>query len=156
MSKPDDSTAVENATSGVDWGDRVTVKVSAGKFTSLSSVSVAGISFNRSVDDADVWTLKVVLPLEPDRDWADTLASIPQDRREALAEVYDPDGKLRTIGASLKIVVELPGEVGSQSTIPDKRRIAGSYKSNTATLIVPVDVIGQPYRSITWNVTWLQ
>ena len=153
---PSDPTAVENATSGVEWGDRVTVKASAGEFTSLSSVRVAGISFNRSVSDDGVGILNVVLPLKPDRPWARTLAPIPEDKRAALAEMYDPDGELRSIGASLMIVVTLPGDVVTQGTIPDKRGIEGSQKKDTATLIVPVDVIAPCYESISWHVTWQQ
>jgi hypothetical protein len=153
---PAEGAAVEGAVSGVTWKKRVSVNAAAGDFADPSRLKVADISFDWGVGDGGMGRLRVMVPLGADRRWVRTIAPIPEDQRSELAETFDPTGKIKTISASVRIVVELPRDVVSSGAAPAGRGITASHKKNTATLTVPVDLKAARDESAHWHITWQQ
>jgi hypothetical protein len=153
---PDQGFAVEGASSGVSWSRRVSVNASAGEFSDATALEVADIDFHWGVGDEGMGRLKVVVPLGSERRWVRTIAPITENQRTELAETFDPTGAVKTVGASVRIVVELPGNVVSSGAVPARGGTAASHKKNTATLTVPVDFKAPHREAIVWHITWQQ
>ena len=153
---PAEGAAVEGAASGVAWKRRVSVHAAAGEFADASLLTVSDIAFDWGVGDGGMAWLQVVVPLGADRRWVGIFAPIPEDQRSELAETFDPTGTVKTISASMRIVVELPRDVVSSGAVRVGRGIAASHKKNIATLAVPVDLTALHDESIVWHITWQQ
>lgn len=152
---PEPLGAAESAIRGALWSNRVSVNALAGAFDDVSQLAVAGITFSRAVHDG-CCTLEVVVPLGTNNKWAAVLAPLSETQRTELAQVIDPSGKTKSIGSSLKIIVELPGEVVSSGALPGSDGISASHKAKIATLTVPVGATVSYHDSVKWHMTWNQ
>lgn len=153
-SVPAEPSPVKRASQGTAWTQRVSVNASRGAFASVSALAVAGITFDADLSNDGMGRLEVVVPIGPKSRWIKTITPLSENQRTELAEVFDPTGKIESIGSSIRIVVELPGEVVFSGAFPTSGGVSSSHNDDTATLTVPVDTVVPGYGSVRWHITW--
>ncbi len=153
---PQEPTGIERGTVGATWSDRVTVTAAVGTFDSLTQLVVGGISFNHDVSASGMMTLSVVLPLGAETQWAKMISPMSPAQRGESARAFDRAGKIKSLGATLKMVIELPNEVVSTGVTPRLSGVSPSNKHNTAVLLIPVDTALEATGSLRWHLTWMQ
>ncbi len=155
VAAPDQAGAAERGSRGARWSDRVSVSAESGAFADLAQLAVADITFQRALD-RDMGLLDVIIPLGTHVQWVADLAPLAEADRTRLAGVFDPAGRARSIGASLRIEIELPGRIVSSGAMPGGQGIMASHEGTIATLNVPVGATVQYHDTVRWHVAWIQ
>lgn len=153
---PEEPTGIERGTVGATWSDRVTVTAATGTFETLSQLVVADISFSQVVSASGIVTLAVVLPLGAEAQWTKMISPMSQAQREESARAFDRDGKIKSLGSKLKLVIELPNDVVGNGVTPRLSGVSPSNKDNVAELLIPVDTALEATGSLQWLLTWIQ
>ncbi len=156
VAMPAEPNAIERASTGAAWSNRVNINVSTGQFTSISHLVVGEITFAADVTDQGMGHLEVVVPLGPDTRWMTTILPMSDQHRAGPAWPFDYTGKVKSLGSALKVVIELPSDIVASGVTTEIPGVSASSKKNTATLTVPVDADMPGGDSIRWHLTWTQ
>lgn len=156
VSVPDQRSGIEAGTVGATWSDRVTITAVSGSFAVLSQLVVGGISFDQNVSGSGMVSLDVVVPLGPEARWTKMISPMTPDQRVQSARAFDRDGRLKSLGSTFKMVIELPSDVVSTGVAPRLSGVFPSSRDNTVELLIPVDTALAETGSLRWSVTWLK
>ncbi len=151
---PGEPKAVEQACGGTQWSNRIKITSTIGEFASIADLNVAGITFELPEPTKKLQSMVVTLPRGEDALWAEIIAPATEDERAQAAAAFDEKGRLESLGDNIKIEIELPGEVVATGTMPYVKKVAASYKRNTATLTAAVDQVRTSGEAISWIFTW--
>jgi len=160
---PSEGRPVEDATSGgtITWTGRAGIIVSKGKFTTLSDLTLAGITFevaggaaSQSGAGRGPSILRVTLPRGKSAAWASLLAgSTDADRDQARAIITENPGT-STLASSVKITINAPGKVLGSGVSLRARGVAATRSETQAVLQIPSDIASQEADPIVWHVSW--
>ncbi len=146
----------ERGTKGATWTDRVGVAAAAGSFDSISQLVVGDISFDVEVSDHGMVSMEVVVPLGAALQWAKLITPMSPDQRAESARAFDPDGKVKALGTTFKLLIELPSEVVATGITPHLLGVTASSEGDEAELLVAVDTALAAHGSLRWHLTWMQ
>jgi len=145
---------VQKASDGATWGSRVEIECATGTFVDLSKLKLADISFGAGDGGQGIGFARVVLPRGPDARWPKTFVPLTEDERKSVSTAIDPSGKSESVGATLKIEIELPSAVVGNGVVGKTRGTKVTAEGTLATLIVPLESMTTPGDAITWHLTW--
>ncbi len=151
-----DPARVEAAAGGtVDWQARAAVVASQGRFARLSDVKIGGPTGLRfaATLDGEQPSVRVYVPRGAAQQWVQALVPDAPQRR-SLAPVYDPTGRTREVGDTIRLELELPGEVVASSVHPPGRGIEADRERKRAYLLVPAREAIKEGEELVWDVTW--
>lgn len=145
---------VEVATKGVAYDKRVEMSAATGRFTALSAITVADISFSAGEGEGGFRFVKVTLPQGAAAQWPE--AFVPFDERTRLdaAGALDPSGKSKDLGSNLKIEFELPAPAIGNGVTGKVRGTKATVEGATATLVVPIQGARGASEPLVWHLTW--
>ncbi len=149
-------TGFEQGTKGATWTDRVGVVAAAGSFDSISRLVVGDISFDVEVSDHGMVSMEVVVPLGAAVQWAKLITPMSPAQRAESARAFDPDGRVKALGSTFKLLIELPSEVVATGITPHLLGVTTSSEGAEAELLVAVDNALAARGSLRWHVTWMQ
>ncbi len=149
-------TGFEQGTTGATWTDRVGVAAAAGSFDSISRLVVGDITFDVEVTDQGMVSMQVVVPLGAAVQWAKLITPMSPEQRAESARAFDPDGKVKALGTTFKLLIELPSDVVATGITPHLLGVTTSSEDDEAVLLVAVDRALAAYGSLRWHVTWMQ
>jgi len=152
----DQPTGIEAGTMGATWSDRVTMTAAAGAFETLSELVVGGISFHHDMSASDMMSLSVTIPLGAEAGWTTMISPMTPAQRAESARAFDRDGRIKSLGSTFKMVIELPSDVVGNGVTPRLTGVSPSTRHNTATLLIPVDTALAATGSLTWHLTWVR
>ena len=101
-------TGFDKGTKGATWTDRVAVVAADGLFDSISRLVVGDISFEVDIADHGLVSMEVVVPLGAAAQWAKLVTPMSPEQRAESARAFDPDGRMKALGTTFKMVIELP------------------------------------------------
>ncbi|MHC4948219.1 MAG: hypothetical protein ACYTG1_08150 [Planctomycetota bacterium] len=153
---PDTPARVEDRTGGVTWSERVALHAASGRFDDVRALTIADIGFEYEVSERGTGQLVVTLPRGPDAEWPVTIAPADEDRRRRAAAAFDETGRLEALGAKIRVVVEVPGDIAGSGALPARARVDTKHDKREATLTVPVEYALGPGDPIEWHITWAQ
>lgn len=151
LKRPSGAGPLESSTSGVDWKDRVDIQSATGDFASLSGLSVADIKF---AGDPGSKLLTVTIPLGSGASWPEAFTISNEDQRKKAAATFDATGSAKKVGATVKIVVTLPGEVVAHGAQPSIAGLKEEVDKKEASIVIPVKKALSENGEITWQITW--
>lgn len=158
---PAESAATEKGTASVKWEGRAGVVVSKGAFASIDSLKIGEVMFETagagSVNTTGVpkpHVLRVQLPRGKAVKWAALFAGESEEMRGGVRRVLDPANEKSAIAAGVKLTITVPGKVISSGINMRARALSASGEDKTATLYVPLDLVGQEGAPLVWHVTW--
>ena len=151
--RPEAGGAVEQASSGVVWADRVTLVASQGSFGDLSALGIEDIAFAGGQAEG-LNFLKVTVPLGEAIKWPDSFTIADIEARKRAAATFDPEGNAKKVGATLKIEIELPSTAVGHGATPAMAGLKEEVDKRIATLVVPVDKARAEQGEIVWHLTW--
>ena len=144
----------EGRVEGVSFQGRANLHCSQGTFSNITDVRIGGIRFGgwRPTDDSP--SLTVYVPLGEDADWARMLAPAVADQDKA-TKVFDPTGATNGLGRTVKLEVELPGDVVSFGTFPRTRGVQEEKDGRLVQLWIPVDrALTKGQSDLRWDFSW--
>jgi hypothetical protein len=151
---PDPAAPMEHVSSGVTWTGRLNLVCALGEFESLSELAIEDVTFEAGSAGATLSYVEVTLPRGPQARWPRALVPLSEDERRDAARTLDPAGRLRAVGDTVKLELELPerviGHGLSSRTLGAKEKADGTK----ATLVVPLASALEPGEPLIWNVTW--
>ena len=148
--------AFEKGMKGATWTDRVGVVAATGSFDSISRLAIGDISFDVEVSDHGMVSMEVVVPLGAAVQWVQLIAPMSPEQRAESARAFDPNGRLKTLGSTFKLVIELPNDVVATGLTPHLLGVTTSSDGHEAVLLVAVDTALAAHGSLRWHVTWMQ
>ncbi len=149
-------TGFEQGTTGATWTDRVGVVAAAGSFDSISRLVVGDITFDVEVTDHGMVSMEIVVPLGAAVQWATLIAPMSPEQRAESARAFDPNGKVKALGSTFKLLIELPSDVVATGITPHLLGVTTSSEDDAAVLLVAVDRARAADGSLRWHVTWMQ
>ncbi len=149
-------TGFEQGTTGATWTDRVGVAAAAGSFDSISRLVVGDITFDVEVTDQGMVSMQVVVPLGAAVQWAKLITPMSPEQRAESARAFDPNGRMKSLGSTFKLLIELPSDVVATGITPHLLGVTTSSEDDAAVLLVAVDNALAAYGSLRWHVTWMQ
>lgn len=151
---PEPGVPMEHVSSGILWTDRLQMVSARGEFAHLSEVAVEDITFEVGRAGDRLNYLEVTLPRGPEARWPRVLVPLSEEERIAAAQTLDPSGRLREVGGTVKIEIELSGLVIGHGITVRARGAKEKADASKATLIVPLSTSLEPDEPIVWHVTW--
>jgi hypothetical protein len=145
---------LQQASQGVEWQSRAEIQCSAGKFASLGSLKIADIGLSSGDGGEGLAFVRVSLPRGDSAKWYKILIPLSAEERASAAASLDPDGKTKNVASSIKLEIELPGNVVGNGLTGRVRGMKVKDEGATATLVVPLDVAQSPGEPIIWHLTW--
>lgn len=145
---------LERASSGATWETRGALVTARGRFDDLATLKLADLSFEYGGAGGDPF-VKVTLPRGRDARWPAAFTVPQADERDQAARAIDPETDTPTkIGATVKIVLDVPGRVISAGVRGKARGLSSNFEETNATLIVPADLAFTEGEPLVWHVTW--
>lgn len=149
--------AAEMRATGVTWNGTATLVSRQGTFAKIHELGLGGATnqgMRFSTPGADDRpSLRVFLQRGPDAGWVTEL--VPDEtERKAMAQIYDPTGKTREIGDTLRLEVSLPGDVVTSGVLPAGRGIEASREGRRAVLLIPVRTALTGDGEMVWDISW--
>ncbi len=138
---------------GVAWGKRAALVYSQGAVAKLDEMSFGDDSLVVDTEGMDAAKLTVRLKRSPAAGWVAALVP-DQKRRRDLATVYDPLGKTKELGDTLRLELVLPGTVNGSSVLPTARGVEAGREGNRAFLTIPVETARENGDMLSWDITW--
>lgn len=143
---------IEGKVQGVEWSARATLIAAQGTFTRLGDVQLKGLRFAAHLGD-DQPSLRVYVQRGPDIEWLNAI--VPDEKaRRAMAKVYDPTGKTREVGDTIRLEIEVPGEVIASAVQPGGRGVEADRERRRAFLLLPARTMVEAGEELVWDVTW--
>jgi len=146
--------ALQQATSGVEWQSRAEILCSAGRFTSLGALKISDIDLSSGDGGEGIAFVRVALPRGESAKWCRVMIPMTADERTKAAAALDPEGKTKNVASTIKIEIRLPGNVVGNGLTGRVRGIKLKDEGDTATLVVPLDVAQSAGDPIVWHLTW--
>ena len=145
---------LQQATQGVEWQSRAEILCSAGHFGSLGSLKLSDIALSSGDGGEGLAFVRISLPRGEAAKWCKVMIPMSAEERSTAAAALDPEGKTKNVASSIKLEIELPGNVVGNGLTGRVRGIKLKDEGATATLIVPLDVAQTPGDPIVWHLTW--
>lgn len=154
LMEPTSTGAAESRAQGVTWQSRAGLASAQGQFDQINDLKLGngGIRFLAELG-ADRPNLRVFLQRGPEAEWVTALVP-DQDKRIAMAKVYDPTGRTREIGDVLRIELSVPGEVFASGVRPTGRGVEAAHEGKRAYLLVPVRTALEAGEELEWSFSW--
>ena len=146
----------EKGTKGATWTDRVGVVAATGSFDSISRLVVGDISFHVDVSDHGMVSMEVIVPMGEGVQWAKLITPMSPEQRAESARAFDPDGSVKTLGSTFKLLIELPSDVVATGITPRVQGVKASKDGKEAELLIDVDKARAADGVLLWYVTWKQ
>jgi hypothetical protein len=146
----------EQGMKGATWTDRVGVVAATGSFDSISRLAIGDISFDVEVTDHGMVSMEVVIPLGAAVRWPQLVAPMSPEQRAESARAFDPDGRVKALGSTFKLLIDLPSDVVATGITPHLLGVTASSEGDEAVLLVSVDTALAAHGSLRWHVTWMQ
>ena len=146
----------EQGMKGATWTDRVGVVAATGSFDSISRLAIGDISFDVEVNDHGMVSMEVVIPLGAAVQWPQLVAPMSPDQRAESARAFDPDGRIKALGSTFKLLIDLPSDVVATGITPHLLGVTASSEGDEAKLLVSVDTALAAHGSLRWHVTWMR
>ncbi len=142
----------EVTSKGALWGKRAALVHSQGTVQKLADLRFGDDSL---VIKPHLDANKVTVRIERGATvgWVTALVPDKQTRRD-LALVYDPLGKTKEIGDTLRIELVLPATVNGSSVLPTARGVEAGREGNRAFLSIPVETAREKGDALSWDITW--
>jgi hypothetical protein len=135
----------------VDWQERVGLFSSRGSFKDITEVRISEIRFQ-----LDGRHLTVTIPRGQGVEWYKTLAPASEEERQRAAKTFDPTGKAKSVGTTVKIEIELPGAAVAVGFFPaNVRGVETAKDKNKVTAWLPLRALRQEGDDFRWEVTWM-
>jgi len=147
-------TGFDQGTRGATWADRVGVVAATGSFEAINRLVVGDISFHVDVSDHGMVSMEVVVPLGDAMQWAKLITPMTAEQRAESARAFDPAGRVKSLGSTFKLLIELPSDVVATGVTPHVRGVKASSDGAEAVLLVDVDRARAANGSLRWYVTW--
>jgi len=151
---PDPAAPMEHVTAGIQWTDRLNMVCARGTFANLSELVVEDITFEVGHAGDRLNYLEVTLPRGPEARWARALVQLSAEERIAAAKTLDPSGRMREVGGTVKIEVELSDRVVGHGITVHARGAKEKAEGAKATLVVPIESSLQAEEPLVWHLTW--
>ncbi|MFM1872338.1 MAG: hypothetical protein RL398_1760, partial [Planctomycetota bacterium] len=98
-------------------------------------------------------SLRVYLQRGPKAVWVKEL--VPDETaRKNMAQIYDPNGKTREVGDTIRLEVSLPSDVVTSGVLPAGRGIEATREGRRAVLLVPVRTVMEGDGEMVWDMSW--
>jgi len=151
------STAIgpaEGRSAGVAWDARANLYCSQGRFTNLGEVKFGEgeVRFSVAMGE-ELPRLRVFVQRGPDVKWINALVPDAENRK-AMAPIYDPSGKTKSVADAVRIEVMVPGQVISSGVQPSGRGIEAVHERSRAYLVVPVRTAQEKGEELVWDISW--
>ncbi len=145
----EDAGPAEAGISAVNWEQRVELFSSKGTFSEINQLQIGEIRFNLEGN-----TLQVTIPRGPEVKWYQSLAP-PLDEQEQAAITFDPTGKAKSVGTTVKLDLELPGTVLAVGILPTNvRGVEVEKDKNKVSVWLPLRALRQEGEALFLGVTW--
>ncbi len=151
---PADARPPAGATSGITWDARADLASSAGAFANLADVHIEDMAFVCGRTPDGLAYVKVTLPRGKAAKWPGALTTLSSDSRANAAKRLAPDAKDSTIGAKIKVQIDLPARPASHGLVSLVHGVDESADRTRAVLLVPVDVATAEGEPLVWHLTW--
>jgi len=151
---PREGGPVERGSAGVAWDHRVNLVFSSGSFEQVSKLKVEDLTFSGGTMPDGFHYVVVTLPRGPQARWARTLAPLSAAERKKAAAAFDPENRLKRVGASVKLRVDLPAPAVGHGITPAVRGAEESVENTRAVLVLPLEVATGPGEPLKWHLTW--
>ena len=146
----------EQGMRGTTWTDRVGVVAATGSFDSISRLTIGDITFDVDINDNGMVSMEVVIPLGAAVQWPQLVAPMSPEQRAESARAFDPDGRVKALGSTFKLLIDLPSDVVATGITPHLLGVTASSEGDEAKLLVSVDTALAAHGSLRWHVTWMQ
>jgi hypothetical protein len=146
--------AVQQASAGIDCGSRVEMICATGNFSDVNKLKVCDITFAAGNGGQGIGYLQVTIPRGPDVRWPKAFVPLDDAERKSVAGALDPSGKADSVGATIKLEVELPSAVVGNGFVGKARGTKTTMEAGIATIVVPLDVMSTPGDPLVWHMTW--
>lgn len=142
------------AGAGVQWNGTASLVSRQGTFKAIQDVHLGddGIRFSK-VEHEERPALRVFIPRGPQAQWVKSLVP-DQAGRKALAQVYDPTGKTREVGDTLRLEIQVPSDVVTSGVLPAGRGIEATREGRRAVLLIPVRTALENHGDLVWDLSW--
>jgi hypothetical protein len=154
LAQPTGAGAVEERVVGATFEHRVALQGASGRFPSLPGLSLADIGFGAGTPEGGLRWCRVEVPTGEDEQWPGLFVPLSEEERLAAADAFDPSGRARDTGRTLKIEIELPGPVVGNGVVGRVRGTKNTADGATATLIVPIVAAREGTEPLVWHLTW--
>jgi hypothetical protein len=152
VESPAQSPAETAAAKGITWTKRAALVYAQGALGKLDELSFGDTSL--SIESRlDARKITVRLTRSKDAAWVKALVPEKKVRRD-LATVYDPLGKTKEIGDTLRLELDLPGVVNGSSVLPTARGVEAGRDGKRAWLTIPVETALESGDALSWDITW--
>ena len=154
LMEPTTTSATESRTQGVTWNGRASLFCAQGSFQQINDLKLGngGVKFMAELGDARP-NLRVFLQRGPTADWVKDLVP-EQAARQKMAKVYDPTGRTKEIGDTVRVEISVPGEVFASGVRPSGRGIEAAHEGKRAYLLIPVRTALEAGEQLEWSVSW--
>ncbi|MHC5023850.1 MAG: hypothetical protein ACYTGG_08050 [Planctomycetota bacterium] len=156
VAEPASAPVTEADSTGATWGQHVSVAASVGRFDDVTALRIADLQFHLEVNTRGMVMLEVIVPLGRDARWIRQLSPLTEAQRTGTARAFDPSGRTRSLGAYVKLEIEVPEDVVASELDTYVQAISPARDDRTATLIVPVDGGADRPDHVSWLITWRQ
>jgi len=146
--------AVEERAVGATFEHRVTMQGASGRFPSLPGLNLADITFAAGTPEGGLRWCRVEVPTGAAAEWPALFVPISEEERLAAADAFDPSGRARDIGRTLKLEIELPGPAVGNGVTGRVRGTKNTADGSIATLIVPIVPAREATDPLVWHLTW--
>lgn len=148
---PDVPGPAEQGIRRVDWQERVGLYSSRGNFKDITEVRIGEIRFQ-----LDGRHLTITIPRGQGVSWYKTLAPSSEEERKRAAKTFDPTGKAKSVGTTVKIEIELPGSAVAVGLMPTNvRGVETAKDKKRVTVWLPLSALRQEGDDFRWEVTWM-
>ena len=100
--------------------------------------------------------MEVVVPLGAAVLWPQLIAPMSPEQRAESARAFDPDRRVKALGVTFKLLIELPSDVVATGVTPHLPGVTTSSEGDEAELLIAVDTALAAHGSLRWHVTWMQ
>lgn len=151
---PSDPLPYETVAKGAVWTDRANLYCGKGTFKDIAALDLAGIRFTLTTTPEGRSFLHVNLPCGAGAAWCAAFAPAPAEQRKA-SVTLDPTGKITSAGVTLKLEIEVPGEVAGIGIAPNLRGSSTDKFKQRATVILPIKaVLESSDKELSFDVTF--
>lgn len=154
LTMPEEPNELEQASTGIAWGDRARLVFSTGKFTDIGEVQIGDLTMRGEVAEDGISHVRVTLPRGEGTRWHKLFTTDDVKRRERMAKAIDPEGGIARVGSTIKIVIETPSPVTSTGVRSNARGLKAEHEKLIASLLVPLDAVVDGEGTIEWHVIW--
>ena len=151
---PAEPSALERASHGVAWRDRLQVIGASGAFDNVAKLSIEDIVFSCGGGSDGPSYVTINVPRGPQARWVRALAPLSLDERKRATEIFDPTGKVKELGSLVKLQIDFPGPVIAHGVSPSPTGCKEEAEEARATLVVSVETALSQGGVLVWQLTW--